>query len=61
MNLLRLLFSPVSRQAPPKVEPDMRKITASLAMGNINLQKGQYVTREDIDTLAAKVWNYKFN
>lgn len=61
MRFLRLLFCPITPELPPKKKPDMRKITASLALGNINIQKGRYATREDIDALARGVADYNFD
>jgi hypothetical protein len=37
-----------------------RQVCASVARGNISLQQGNYITREDMDRLQESLLNYDF-
>ena len=61
----RLAFrAPAALPLPPSAESRRQtseKIVRSLARGNIRLQRGDYVTKEDIDREYERIKSYQFD
>ncbi|MBF0133920.1 MAG: hypothetical protein HQL75_15210 [Magnetococcales bacterium] len=71
MNKLRTFFSSMlkvffnSNQAEVVLRPlpreRERKLVATFARGNINLQSGRYTTTEDLERIKASLRGYRFS
>ena len=60
LNTIRLAFwSPKLPEDPEKAKREsVRRIVSRLARGNVRLQRGQYVTREELDKQRKKAASY---
>ena len=60
LNTIRLAFwSPKLPEDPEKAKREsVRRIVSRLARGNVRLQRGQYVTREELEEQRKKAASY---
>ena len=63
LNAIRLaLWSPKLPGDPEKAKREsVRRIVRRLTRGNVRLQQGQYVTKEDLEERRKKVATYDFD
>ena len=63
LNAIRLaLWSPELPEDPEKAKrASARRIVRRLARGNVRLQRGQYLTREDLDERRKRAASYDFD
>lgn len=63
LNTIRLAFwSPKLPEDPEKAkQASARRIVSRLARGNVRLQRGQYVTREELDEQRKRAASYDFD
>ena len=60
MKILRLFRKNQSVNRDEEIERNIRYAVAKHSRGNINLQNGMYITREDLENVRKKILSHDF-